>query len=802
MEQNNNIDQQFNDEESGFDIMYWVQLVIHHWYLFVACVLLALVFAYMKNRSSMPVYQSEGTIMIDEYRTSSGTQAIMQGFGLQSGYRNVNNQVIMLHSYDLLSKVVDSLPEMRVDYITKGRFKTRNLYKNSPIDIQIDYLSPEVYDYLFNISLKTDDSFVITIDGDNNKGRADFKITGRIGEPLQNNLFFIVVKENYDFNENSDLYFRFRSRESLVQDFASRLGFNFVSDGSSVLGISLASETPERDVDFINKLCEVFLAQNLEKKNNTATKTILFIDEQMKLVAESLSKSEGNMTKFRQANQIIDVSSYAGSLLGKATDFDMKQAELNLQERYLNHLEHYLTTNLEEGAVLAPSSIGINEPQLGQLVQQINDLLAKRSSLTKNNPYYSKHTQEIDILKNGVLEMMKSMRASLGIKKNDITTRNRQLQREIETLPNKELEMISIEREYRVDDNYYTFFLQKRAEAQIQQASNTADNEVLDKARTIAITNSSAKTKTLAIYLLIGLLIPCLVIFLKEFLNNTIRSIKDIEKNSSLPIIGSIRHTKVSDPVLAANNPRSSFTEMFRVIRTRIEFIAQRKTNIMISVTSTESGDGKTYFCTNLAAVYAMTKRKVLLIDMDIRKPSVMGRFEKTATYGLTNYLIDECPLEKAIIRLDGVDYDILPGGTIPPNPGEIIRSDKLKELLERLRTEYDYIIIDTSPIGLVADAYSIVAQSDVNLYVVRHEKTNKSFFKRIVAQLKADKVEKIYVVFNDVAIGGIGGGYYGQNKYGYGGYGYYGEGKGYISKMRKKKTQSRNQYYQDEGDF
>ena len=795
MEQNNLDQQQFNEEESGFDIMHWVFLVLQHWYLFVVCVLLALGFAYLKNRSVMPIYQSVGTLMLDEYRTS-GTQAIMQGFGLQSGYRNVNNQIIMLNSYDFISKVAESLPEMRVDYVSKGRFKTRNLYKISPIDIQFSYLSDEAYRYWFKISFNGDDTYIITID--EAKEENSIQIKGRFGEPIQHNLFFITVNKTNYFAERSELYFRFQNTESLVWDFSNRLNFNFVSEGSSVLGISLISETFARDIDFINKLCETFLKQNLDKKNEAAVKTIQFINEQIGLISESLSASGDSLTKFRQENKIVDVSSYTSNLLGKATGFDMKKTELNIQEYYLDHIEKYLKTNLEEGSILAPPlGLGLSEPLLAQLIQQINELLAKRSLLPgEGNPYYTQYTQEINLLKGSLFEVMKSMRASLIIQKNDINSRNSVLQKEIDGLPSKELEMIAIERKYRVDDNYHTFFLQKKVEAEVQQASNMPDNEILDKARVVAVTNSEAESKTLMAYLLIGLLIPCLIVFLKEILNNTIRSTKDIEKHSPFSIIGSIRHTRTSDPILAAKNPRSSFTEMFRVIRTRIEFIAQRKTNIMISVTSAESGDGKTYFCTNLASVYAMTKRKVLLVDLDIRKPSVMGRFEETTTKGLTNYLIGECSLNEAIIRLDGVDYDILPGGTIPPNPGEIIRSDKLKVLLEQLKNVYDYIIIDTSPIGLVADAYSIVAIADVNLFVVRYEKTNKTFFKKLVQQLKIDRVEKVYVVFNDVAAGEKG--YYGK-QYGYGGY--YG-GYGYTSKIKKKDAQKRNQYYHDDDVF
>jgi capsular exopolysaccharide synthesis family protein len=232
---------------------------------------------------------------------------------------------------------------------------------------------------------------------------------------------------------------------------------------------------------------------------------------------------------------------------------------------------------------------------------------------------------------------------------------------------------------------------------------------------------------------------------------------------------------------------------MFRIIRTRIEFIAQRKTNIVALVTSTESGDGKTYFSTNMAAVYAMTGRKTLLIDMDIRKPSVIDAFNKTAKYGVTNYLIGECTLEEAIIKIDGVDYDILPGGTIPPNPGELVRSDKLKEMMDILRTKYDYIMLDTSPVGLVGDAYSLMTHSDINLFVVRQNKTHRMFVKRILSQLKADKITQIYSILND-ATEETGGYYSGK----YGKYGEYGASY-YFSKSKKNQMEQRKKYYTDE---
>lgn len=296
-------------------------------------------------------------------------------------------------------------------------------------------------------------------------------------------------------------------------------------------------------------------------------------------------------------------------------------------------------------------------------------------------------------------------------------------------------------------------------------------------------------------FLLFGLLIPTVFVVLKELLNNTIRSTKDVEKNSPFPLIGAIRHTKSTDPLLVAKNPRSAFTEMFRVIRTRIEFIVKRKTNIVMMTTSTESGDGKTYFSINLAAIYSMASKKTILVDMDIRKPSINQRFNIVQPNGVTNYLIGQNSLDEVILHLPKVDFDLLPAGSIPPNPGELIRSDKLSELINELRKRYEYIIIDTSPIGMVTDAYSLAALSDVNLFVVRNSKTNKSFYKKLSAQLKLDNIKNLYTVINDVMDDGTRFSKYKLYKYVY----LFGYTYGYTTRKKKDESEKYFHYYEDD---
>lgn len=763
----------FEEEKNNIDIMEWVFKILRFWYLFVIAFVIALGLSLLQNRKWIPAYLSSGTIIIKEYTNGYGSQALMQGFGVDAGYKNVNNQVIMLSSYDLMCRVVDSLPFMQVDYITQGRFRTRNIYRATPILVEPLAVNPYAYGVLFEVTLMEDGILHIESTNEN----LPFAVDTRYGEPIQSALFEATVWPTENMVQSGKVYFRFRDRASLVADFSSRLNLSFVTEGSSVLSLSLVSETPERDCEFIDKLSQLYLEDNLNRKNDVADNSIRFINQQLDLLQKSLTVSEGAMTNFRQENKFVDVSSYASTLMQKMENYDAQEMALRLKETYLDYLTNYLQTSMAEGNVVAPSSLGLNEPMLMTLVQQLNDLQIQRGELSEKNVYYAKYTKDIENVRSAINEVVRSMRTSLDIEKNDLQARYRDVERNIRNLPEKELEMVAIERNYRIDDNYYTFFLQKRAETEIQKASNTPDNDILDKARTLYITNAAQKRRTTTMYLIVGLLIPLLLIILLELLNNKVRTPKEAERLSVFPLIGSVRHVKSQNPTLVQHNPRSSYAEMLRTIRTSIEFVVRRKSNIVLTVSSTQSGDGKTFFSSNLAALYAMTGKKTLLIDMDIRKPDIHVKLGLDAGMGLTNYLIGDCTLEDIILTDIPYEFDVIRAGTVPPNPGELIRSEGLSELLVSLRDRYDFIIIDSSPIGQVSDAYALVEQTDLTLYIVRCMKTNRYFCKNTLQQLAVNYKDKIRLVLSDTPVEKhksyyIGKGY--QYTYGYGyGYGY-----------------------------
>lgn len=736
----------FQDEKSGFDITEWLLKIGRFWYLFVFALLIALGLAMLQNRKWIPSYLSSGTMLIKEYTGSGyGSQALLQGVGVDAGYKNVNNQVIMLSSYDLLSRVVDSLPFLQTEYITQGRFKTRNIYKKTPIVVEPTAVSDFAYNWLFEIEIQDNTLHITSTQED-----YPLNLTAHYGEPVETPYFNATFWPTEYMVKKGKMFFRFRDKGSLVGEFMGRLNLSFVTEGSTVLSISLVSETPERDCDFINKLSELYLEDNLNRKNEVADNSIRFINQQIELLQEQLIVSESAMTNFRRENKFVDVSAYAGTLMQKMENYDAEEMALRLKETYLNYLTQYLQSSMAEGNVIAPSSLGLNEPMLMSLVQQLNDLQIQRGELSEKNIYYAKYTKDIANVCAAIRETIHSMRASLEIEKNDLKARSGLVEKDIQHLPEKELEMVAIERNYRINDNYYTFFLQKRAETEIQKASNTPDNAVLDKARTTYITNASVRKKTLWLYLLVGLLVPLVIVILMELLNNKVRTPKEVEKLSKFPLIGSVRHTHTQNPTLVAQNPRSSYAEMLRTVRTKIEFILQRKDKITITITSSQSGDGKTFLATNLAALYAMTGRKTLLVDLDIRKPNVHDKLGLDNGMGITNYLVEECSLDDILLTDTPYQFDIVRAGTIPPNPGELIRSDHLTQFLNQMRERYDFIILDSSPIGQVPDADALIGQTDMTLYVIRCNKTNRFFCKNTLQQLSLTYQDKIQLLLSD----------------------------------------------------
>ena len=766
------------NSESNFNILEWVFKFLRYWYLFVIALVIAFGLAYLKNRSWMPQYYTEAKVLI-ESSSADNAYGFMQGFGAGVDYMNTNNQLLILGSYDLINRTVQNL-SFGVDFYTRGHFRTHSLYGREPIAINIQYADAQLYGREFRFIPIDNNNFEIVFEDEFSKELfPDFKIRGQYGVPFENFLMFATIDKLYLPTENIEFLFRFRDFYSLEEEFASRLQLSYIGEMSSVISVSLTGNVVARDRDFINALCEEFLEANLEEKNEEATRTINFINEQLAYIFDSLQTSENRLRQYRRQNNMVDINAYASSVLSKLSALDAQRSELTLKEAYFDELAEYLKESVSVERLVAPSSIGVSDPVLLDLVSKFNELQQKRGDLGEKNPQYERYSKRMDEVRSTMLEVLENVRKIHRMERDAFEKEYMAVMSDLQDLPEKELMMINFERAYKINDNYYTFLLQKQSEAQIRKASNVPDNKILQKARVRhSPVNGGDKMKIYLFFVVIGLLIPAAYIILKELLNTTIRDERDVVKLTNIPVLGTIRHVDESGAkVQTVEKPKSLFTEGFRLIRSRVEFISKRKTDISVLITSAESGDGKTHFAINLSGVYSLVSDKVVLVDMDIRNPKLSQKLGYKNAKGLVHVLIGEATLDEVLIKDDKeLGFHFLPAGIVPPNPAELVGSEEMMKLLEELKQRYDYRIIDTSPLGLVSDAYALTGVTDVNLLITRVFKSDKLFFKNFIEQVQQDNVNNPYIVLNDLQVsknGKYGYGKYGYGKYGYGKYGY-----------------------------
>ncbi|MDO4190705.1 MAG: polysaccharide biosynthesis tyrosine autokinase [Bacteroidales bacterium] len=753
-EQNNNYVQgdAFSEESSSsFNPMLWVARFAHYWYLFVLAALIALAAAYVKNRKWLPSYLSETKVMVAN-NTGQRDYAFMQGFSA-AGYNNNGDVLLMLKSYEMIRKTVQQMPKLQVDYYNMGRFRQRSLYQNPPIKINILSLNPATYGYSFKFEGKDEKSFVLTVmDGQDEL----YTLNGNYNTPIGNETFSFVVEPQQLVRDNKKLMFgfRFRSEDSLVGEFVGRVQAQLMSERSSVISITLESNDLYRDVDFLNMLDTTFLADNLEEKNREAVRTIEFIDDQLIYLGDSLNVTESGMRNYRVSHNILDINSYSQELISKSNALDQKRIELDNKDKYFRYLSDYLSHGTEdENALVAPSSLGVADPTLLSLVDQYNAVQTKRMDVGPKNPNYEVYTKQMAHIRQSLLEVLNNVKQVYRLERNSFNSEVSKLNFEMSQLPEKQQRMINYERQYKINDSYYTFLLQKRFESQIRKVSNTTDYRILQEARTLSITNGGKKSKVYLMYLIIGLLIPAAFVILKEYLSFTVKTSADVERACSFPVLGEVVHQQSGREVVAAiHYPNSVFLESLRTLRTRIEFILKRKAPMMIVITSAESGDGKTYFSANFAATYGLMNHNTILVDFDLRKPSQRGLLGfDDVKIGAVDYMIGDYSLDDVIIKNTQYGIDFLPVGTVPPDPAELIRSKVCTDMLEELKRRYSYVIVDTSPLGLVPDAYALMPISDINLLVVRSSKTSLSGFKAFTKQMMKDNVPNMHIVVNDV---------------------------------------------------
>jgi tyrosine-protein kinase Etk/Wzc len=770
--------------DDSVDLRRYFGLFLSNWYWFAISLFIAGLLAYFINNYSERVFTVNASLLIKDDQTNSdisGMDKLMLGGDIFKSQQNLQNEIGILRSFKLNYRVMQQLPEFHVTIVEIGRrgIAQSRHYKSAPFIVVFDTISDQRPNVPVNIKIQPGNTYSVEIEN-----AALDKKTFSFGEKFTCSgfNFKLILRDSLGYKYNPELsnryLFRFNRPESLANEYRGKLSINPINEDATLVTLSVSGSVPLQEADYLNKLMEVYIKQGMEFKNETAKNTIDFIDEQLKLIADSLVKAENKLESFRLSNNIIDLSSEGTAVRSRLENYTNEKVTATLQKQYFEYLANYIREKNESGEIVSPAVMGVTDPPLLNLVEELALLQAQKKQLkysfSEDQPAIKLVESKIDDVRKSLAENIKSSINTVSLTIKDVDSRIYVAEQELNKLPGRERELVNIQRTFDLNNTVYTYLLEKRSEAGIAKASNVSSNKIIDRAENFNAARIRPKTRRNYLFaLMLGILVPGIYIFLIDQLHNKIFDKKDIERGTRAPIIGFVGHNSSKNDIPVFDKPGSSLSESFRSIRTNLKYYLTENNKAVISVTSTISGEGKTFVSTNLAAVFAMLGKKTLLLGLDLRKPRMNKIFGISSDTGLSSFLIGESNLEEIIMPTVVPNLYFIPSGLVPPNPAELIESDRMKLLIEKVREEFDYIILDTPPVGIVSDALLLSSFADINIFVIRQRFSFKSTLELIQNILEKKEMKNLTIAVNDIHISG----YYGYGlRYGYGfyeGYGY-----------------------------
>ncbi len=810
---NRNPDNGFSLQNQGTnDVKKLITRLLSNWYWFIIAVVVAVGLAFAYIRYTPPIYEITATLMIGEGNSKSPMSALYgpgQGMFQETArdWTSIYNQVAILSSTPMVSRTLSEL-DFEVSYYSIGKVSETELYKNAPFQILWDKNHPQLVDNDFNLTIHPDKRITVSTEGENIRvhnyrlnqiekaiPEYSFRAVLKPDSALKTDEFSFIVflNENYKPNEPEHFKFRFNTNSSLVSKYRSSLIIGLPTDYSSILSLTVHDGNIAKGTEFLARLIDVYQDNNVEKKNKNAELTIHFIDSQLQNISDSLTISEGRLETFRSNNQMINFSAQSQQLLAQLNELDNQLIRHRAQNKYYTYLKEYIETNQDMETVIAPSSMGIDDPLLNSFIIQLNALINEKSSQTSirpnsDHPTFVQLNTQIEIVKNSLRQSINNILAQSDIELENLNQRMNSLNAQIRRLPATERNFVNFERKYQIDSQTYTFLLQKLSEARIAQASNVPDGQMLESPHVSALV-SPQKNRIYSLALLLGLIFPATFILLRDVFNTKIVAQDQISALTRYPVIGHVFYSdeKKAGRTPVMDKPNSHLGNSYVSIRTKLNLLAKAKEHPVISVTSSLPGEGKSFNAVNIASSIALTRKKIVLLDLDVRNSQIAEIFNLGKAKGIVNYIIGKASLEEITYETKLPRLKVIPAGPIPPNPSEMLSDDRLIELLEKLKKIYDVIIIDTPPIGFVADIFQLRELIDVNVIVVRHKYTPKQVFKLTLDEIGRYQMKGVGIIINSIPHGK---GNYNIPDYGYG-YGYgYGDGYGYGNGKKQKNSQ------------
>jgi len=748
-------------------------------YFYIICLLLCIGIALLYNKFTPNTYEVSASISPVENKTTSmlASNQFFGGMESMQSLTNIENEINNLNSFALIYNTIASM-NFEVSYFREKANllkQSSELYQESPFQVTIDKSHVQPLYAKFYISMLDENSFRLTASGkkvsfynylDNNivsiNNNIEIDTICKFNETLNNKKFKFSVSLNKDHPLRKSVseykyYFSFLHLDYVAKAYLGSLKVQKVSPLSTILKVQFYGQNLEKSIGFLNRYLSSFLDANLASKNKMAVSTVNFIDSQISEISDSLGKSESALKNYRSANQVMDLSFQGQRIFEQKTQIETERASLQVQERYYNYVINYFKANQDMSGVVPPSAMNVSDPVTNQLISELLNLNTQRSGITSGNSnekniFLGQIDNKIKTQKQAIIENFTGNLNTLNLSLNELNYREEKLSREISNLPKTQMNMVSKERKFNLNNVIYTFLLQKRSEAAISLASNYPDYQILEPAREITSRITSPKSSINYMFaFFFGLLIPTAYLLIRDIFDYKIRSINDVEfllHRSVLSVIYSNKHKTDS---VVAEFPKSAIAESFRNLRSNLFLKADLQKSKVILLTSSQPSDGKSFVSLNLASSIASVGYKTILIDSDLRRPNIHVKMNMDNSLGLTNYMTNNASADEIIKKTSIENLSVITAGPIIPNPSELIESGVMDELIDYLKIKYEYVIIDTTPVGIVADATLMMKYASKILFVIRNNFTSKDIFTSALGILKTNKFTNYDVIFNDL---------------------------------------------------
>jgi len=757
----------FSDSEA-FDFKKFFAELTSNWYWFIITIILALITGFLVVQYTTPIYMVSSNVLVQDEQNPVQKE-ILELNNLSVGGGKVENELGILRSRELLTETIKSL-NYDVFYYQHKRFGMREIYDNAPFEIKIikkdnyivntlcnlHYISPNKA--VLQTSVKKAAKYNAASENITNiQHEFNYNDTVQIGDTISGAFGTFQILPNLEYASSNMFHeeyaFQFNSLNYLRGHF-NRFAFS-PDNNSSIIKISLQGENPKRMVEFINTFLEIYLQKGVEKKNRVAQATIIFINNQLKQVSDSLAISEDQLEQFQSTNKLLQFDYQAQQLYGNIESLQQDKQRIELRLEYYSYLKKYIENNETPSDIVAPSSMNISEPLLSNLIMQLTELTSERKEMLyntkKSNPYINTINRKIDDVRKTLLENLESSIQTTTLSLKQVNNQITHINTKFRELPSEQRRLLAMKRDFELNNELYNFLLKKRSEMQIAKASNLPSNEIIDRAELSVVYKTEPNPQQVyLIALVIGIMLPGGLIYLRNALNNRITDREDVTGTTDYPIIGQIFHHKYDTNNIFEDQPNSQIADSFRSIRTNFRFFEKQQGANVVQITSSLTREGKSFVSLNLAESFAANNKRTILVDFDLRKARIKVYAKLTSNKGLSNYLSGHAGLDQIIYQSKNKNLDIITGGPIPPNPTELVESEYTGKLITALRQKYDYVIIDTPPISSISDAYILTKFADINLYVVRNNYTPKKLFQTIIQDIAARGI-KLHIVINDI---------------------------------------------------